>query len=105
MKNLTSKAAVFASVLGLAAMAPGAANAEQVSLETYLQYVVAQQSESVFNAVAQEVAYNIEETVANFNIDSVFSTEKGTPSVTISETTARVESSSSQLSDEAAENK
>ncbi|MDN3653771.1 hypothetical protein QWY77_13580 [Thalassotalea ponticola] len=102
MNTPINKAVILASALGLAAIAPTAAQAEQVSLEKYLQYVVTQQSKAVFESVTQEVAYSIEQEVANFNIDSLLRNEKGVPSVTIHEATAQLDNLNKPLSEESA---
>ncbi|WP_371186813.1 hypothetical protein [Thalassotalea maritima] len=83
MKNLTSKAALVATLLTASVMAP--AQAEEVSLETYVGYIVSQQTEHVVEVLAQEVANSVEQQVANFSIDSLLSTDKGVPTVTILE--------------------
>lgn len=87
MNTLTTKASVFAALMATSVMAANTAKAQElVSLETAIEMVVMQQSRVVLNQVTQQVANNIEQEVANFSIDSLFASEKGVPTVTITET-------------------
>ena len=86
MNTLTTKAAIFASLMAVSAFTSTAKAEQLVSLETAIDMLVTQQSTAVFNQVTQSVAYSIEQEVANFKIDSIFASDKGIPTTTISET-------------------
>ncbi|WP_371374017.1 hypothetical protein [Thalassotalea aquiviva] len=83
MKTLTSKTAVFATLIASSVMFSSAAKAEQlVSLETAIDMMLSQQSKMVLQEVSNQVAKNIQQELANFNIDSLMN-QQGVPTVTI----------------------
>lgn len=86
MNTLTIKAKLFAALLASSAVVSTTTQAEElVSLETAVQMLVSQQSHMVFNQVRNQIANSIEQEVGNFNIGSVFASEEGIPTATISE--------------------
>lgn len=86
MNTLTIKAKLFAALLASSAVVSTTTQAEElVSLETAVQMLVSQQSNMVFNQVRNQIANSVEQEIGNFKVDSVFTTEKGAPTVTISE--------------------
>ncbi|TRX53476.1 hypothetical protein [Thalassomonas sp. M1454] len=86
MNTLTIKAKLFAALLASSAAVSTTTQAEElVSLETAVEMLVSQQSHMVFNQVRNHIANSIEQEVASFKIDSMFASDKGVPTVTISE--------------------
>lgn len=86
MNKLTTKSTIFAALIATSVMASTAAKADEfVSLETAVEMLVSQQGRMVFNQVSQQIANSIEQEVANFQINSLFTSDKGVPSVSVSE--------------------
>ena len=88
MNTLTTKASVFAALIAASAMAATSAKAEElVSLESAIEMMISQQSKTVFYQVTEHVSNNIEQEASNFTLDSLFVSEKGLPTLSISATT------------------
>ena len=86
MNKLTTKATIFAALIATSVMASTAAKADEfVSLETAVEMLVSQQSRMVFNQVTQQIANSVEQEVANFQVNSLFTSDKGVPTVSVSQ--------------------
>lgn len=86
MNTLSTKSKIFGTLIAATMLMSTTAKADQlVSLETAVEMIVTQQSRVVINELTQQVANSIEQEIANFDIDSLFTSEAGVPTVTISE--------------------
>ena len=86
MNTVTKKASLFATLMAAGAMVMAPAKADElVSLETAIEMMVKQQAAAVFHHIQQDIAIAIEQELGNFNINSSFKSDKGTPSVEMKE--------------------
>lgn len=86
MNTLSKQIGIASLVLATSAFFTTGAKAEQlVSLQTALDMMVENQSQMVANQLDQQVANSIAQEVNNFKIDAQYVTDKGVPTVTITE--------------------